>query len=1016
MKKGCIALTLTLAAGWFFRIAPAYATKMDRPITAWPLIYYRGDSEHANADVIWPVFRYERKGTWNRLAIRPFIFATQKDTDYRKTNVLWPLSGYEREGKSLSLYIFPLYWYGHNSSYRYNIFFPFYWSGNYGSWNYFHLWPLYGQNKNGNYREYSMVYPFFKYGYQKESTYKNMDLFWPIFNFRKNDQYNSLRLFPVIFVKNDYSQDYRHVNVLLFFSDYQRQGENQSLVIFPFYWQKRWGNYSYTHIWPLFGASRRGTYREYSTIYPFFRYGVDSDDDSVTWHALWPLAKYKQAGDYLYFRFFPLLYFSHKGINKQDFILPFYYRKQNEHFDFSMITPLFLRRETEESRMKLLIPLYYRQQDSKKDIQMVTPFYYSKKTPEQSLKTLAPLYFDYQQKDLGVRVFLPLLFHYRKGPFSFSTFAPVYFHAEDKKTESAFTYFFPFYGIYSRGEAISRHFLLFPLYSRLYDNKLALRAYDVLWPLFHYEESPRGLSVRALPLYIHNRTGQYNFTGVIPFYWHYQGGNTKYLHLLPLFSEIRKGNTYGKKFILGPLYMSSYDTTIQAKSLSILFPLFSYQKEKGTLSSWLLPLFYHRKDATETFTFGSFVLFPPYFYYKENRYKNSYSKNLHLWPFYGRFESGSYKEYSMLWPLFRIGRDDKEQYRKVHLLLYYHEGEKEDYSTTFFPLYKSNKDGLTHYSWLFPIYYHRGDEKREETFGTLCLFPPYLYRLNDGQKKIFHVWPFFGRYQNENYQEYSTLWPLFRIGEDKEHDYRKLNIALYYYRRLQEDTFTAVFPMWWHRNSPEMKSDKTLLLYNYIREGDRKSLRLFWLLFPEVSLVKIDKTPNESRNSFFPLYHYNKDKDETGFHIAYFFTPELSLFGVNHRQDYNKSFLFPLYHYGRYKQDKSFRLGWLFYPGIALFKYDNNGYAKTNTLFPLYSYKHIKGSRERVETASKEFRILWRLVRSYRSANASTLEINPLYYYEQKKGEGSYWAILGGLFGLETAPSGNKKARLFWIF
>jgi len=46
----------------------------------------------------------------------------------------------------------------------------------------------------------------------------------------------------------------------------------------------------------------------------------------------------------------------------------------------------------------------------------------------------------------------------------------------------------------------------------------------------------------------------------------------------------------------------------------------------------------------------------------------------------------------------------------------------------------------------------------------------------------------------------------------------------------------------------------------------------------------------------------------------------------------------------------------------------------------------------------------------------SSIEFNPFYYYETEEGKGSYWAILGGLFGVETTPEEKKRVRVFWIF
>jgi hypothetical protein len=73
-------------------------------------------------------------------------------------------------------------------------------------------------------------------------------------------------------------------------------------------------------------------------------------------------------------------------------------------------------------------------------------------------------------------------------------------------------------------------------------------------------------------------------------------------------------------------------------------------------------------------------------------------------------------------------------------------------------------------------------------------------------------------------------------------------------------------------------------------------------------------------------------------------------------------------------------------------------------------------SYERKDADTMDFRFLWRFIRRSTTKASSNFEFNPFYYYESEEGKGSYWTILGGLFGIETTPEQKKRVRVFWVF
>ncbi len=114
--------------GWPSPSQPARAESISRTIPAWPLLYYRPGVDASELDILWPLLRYEREGTWTRYALRPYLFSIENNPlqDFRRVNLLWKLSAYERHSQELSFHVFPLYWYHTSPSSEQHVIFPLY--------------------------------------------------------------------------------------------------------------------------------------------------------------------------------------------------------------------------------------------------------------------------------------------------------------------------------------------------------------------------------------------------------------------------------------------------------------------------------------------------------------------------------------------------------------------------------------------------------------------------------------------------------------------------------------------------------------------------------------------------------------------------------------------------------------------------------------------------------------------------------------------------------------------------
>jgi hypothetical protein len=411
------------------------------------------------------------------------------------------------------------------------------------------------------------------------------------------------------------------------------------------------------------------------------------------------------------------------------------------------------------------------------------------------------------------------------------------------------------YGKYQRGENVSRHYFLFPLYANLEDEEIGLKGWDFLWPLVHYEASPSISSLRLLPLYWHTQKPDYEVRVGFPLFWSVTSGENSYRHFLPFYGVHKKGDWYSKSFVLGLVYIGTKNKMTGMERQDILFPLISNSKK------------------------------------------------------------GSQKE-----------------------------------------------------SWFIPFYYSSKKPDDEITLGALAFLPPYYINSKGPEKDLYHIWPFYGRYRLGSYDEHSFIWPFMRFGEDKVNEEKNTHVFLYYNKTGKKNAFTTFFPLWLHHKTPRTTRDGSLFIhwYEHDQQAAGTRLSLLWLVPNHVSFVSYHKKPDYLQHGLFPLYTYASNKqDET----------------------LRWSFLWPLFHYNR----------------------DGEDIKQTSFLWQVISY-------EREGKNSSEFRFLWRFIRKSKTPTSAVFEFNPLFYTESEEGKGSYWAILGGLIGVETTPAGKRNMRFFWFF
>lgn len=1056
--------SLSAAKSW------AKIDKTSRPIPAWPLIYHKETDQRADTEVLWPIFHYEKEDSWSRFALRPLIFSTESDPqkDYRKTSFVWPLSTYKREGNARNFHIFPLYWHGDNPYNTYNVVFPIYWNLVGPGYSHKHFWPLYGASKTQDSVEHSSLYPFVRYKKNFATNEVNMDAFWPLINYRKNERSVSHRLLPLYLYQRDkedsvgyfltyfwkMNQDSRQKGFLPLWY-HSQSDQHRTDLLFPLYFNKTAPGENIRFITPLYSKwdslnssvqmllplwySSKGANHKSDLLLPFY-YNHESPEKYrqfiTPFYTKW--GEGNSSGQAL----LPLWYSSNSPQHNTNLLFPLFYNKITPEGRTRFITPLYGQWDKADSSTKTLLPLWLSSRSSNKSTDLLFPLYYNKSTPKSRtrfitplysswqtnnslFRTLLPLYYDYQKEDYKFQMALPLLYRYHNGPLTFSSFFPLYYHSENTAKDSEFTYYFPLYGSYKRGDYFTRHLFLFPFYASVNDEANQFKSWDLLWPLFHYEQTPDSLAKRALPIYWRTKDGDRELTVGFPLYWHYKNAEVDSKHFLPLYGSHSRGDWYKKKYVLGPVYMKTSDKTKELTRQDILFPLASNIKEGENQKSWIFPFYYKKKSPNESVTLGSLALLPPYYLNKKDGNKQTF----HIFPFYGESSEGDwYTKTSLLGALYTSTKDKRKDLSRQDAL---------------FSLFSKSREGDRHRSWLAPFYYHSEQPCQSKTMASLALLPPYYINLKSPNKSTFHVWPFYGEQTDGAYKEHSILWPLTNFGSDPETQTSKSWVLPFYYKHKDQGSDLALGslallpPYYINKKAPNQQTTHLWPFYGYKEDNSYREHNFLWPLAgfgsdPENDLEKShvllyshNRKGNQETTSILPIWLHEKDGDKT-FDLSLFLhmyehdpkqytklsmlwlvpIVELSLFNLELRPQKTKHRLFPFYSYqsNQITEEKDFSFLW------PLISHEKKGDTITNTgfLWQVVSYKQKNAE-------NKDFRVLWRFIRKSKAPTSSTFEINPLFYSEKDEKKGTYWAILGGLIGAETTPLGEKNYRFLWV-
>lgn len=729
---------------------------------------------------------------------------------------------------------------------------------------------------------------------------------------------------------------------------------------------------------PLFAASSRasGALHRSALGYPdylnLFERRLDPDRGLSEWHALTVWSKESPGDRYRHY-------------------WPFYgFREREGSVERSTLWPLFRRRAGPEGELELhapwpLVALHRR-------------------GAERSARAL-PLFASRSDAagwerppiiELAMASPVPLWYRASGHEHDYRRFLWLYWHVE--RPGSRRRVVGPWYSLEEGTDR--RHFGLFPLY---HGSRWASGAFDaalpglvsyrargsaatVLPPLYWRFSSPSSTTTALVPLYFDRSSAGDRLSVVFPVYYRFSSAAADTRYWFPLYGSVSRGGVTRRRFLLFPLYSRAKDEELGLSALDIAWPILHLEKSSDTASTRVLPLYWSRNAPSGRFR----LLFPLYWESEAGDTRHRYVPPL----LYGDFEREGVLRVRAAGPLWwRIERPGMA-YRRDDVLLSL-------YSRTL-----SDQEVREH---LFPFYWRKSGPA-----ASYRRFPPLggWESSDDGERSRFLLGftPTLSlfEFRRSPFEGERVDRALLYYRKDSHASSASAFVPLYFRWRDAEEKALVLFPIWsqhedlargeWRRAvlglwggfslaefSGDVKggrSARVLLFYDREEDGERFTFfaPLYWRL----------ASSGYSWSQLFPLFAARREDSEGERSVGVLgVTPRWSLLRWARDREETRSGLWPLYGSSRRADGGSstfYALG--FHPKIAAFTRERDG-------------------------DSLDVRVLFRLLRWRRSADGSALEVNPLFY-RTREGGTRYWAVLGGLFGVETRPDGGRSYTWLW--
>lgn len=445
-----------------------------------------------------------------------------------------------------------------------------------------------------------------------------------------------------------------------------------------------------------------------------------------------------------------------------------------------------------------------------------------------------------------------------------------------------------------------------------------------------------------------------------------------------------------------------------------------------------------------------------------------------LWPAYSQIRTpgDGLQQTDVLFPLFHVSHEGDE--RRTGLLRPLFDLATDDEGTfdldVVWPLVKWRDSAARQERRFWPLYRHRWDaDSWDREFLHVWRAGETVRKDPAENESYLHVWPLFGTETDGSEESTWVASGLYRrkTDPDRELDETGLLGPLVEWSTEGQERHTRVLPFFWHREDidvapprPARPDGEPTAAVEPASEGETILFPFWWhtwdregefsMLFPLLGSYESDDGESWATSVGGPLYvggqdeektwtwlaaplvHWSNAPDEWDFHLF----PVLWLGGDERGGGH--AHLWPLYgHHDYGLTDRHYVAAPFFqytskqgeweldapWP-LVQFAADEDG--GSSRVFPLYSHESDAGKTDGdvlffvstwesdEEADEHDFRILWRLVESTRSAGKDTFVVNPLFRHETNDRGDSHWSFLFGLIG-RTETQGETDWRWLWL-
>ncbi len=604
-----------------------------------------------------------------------------------------------------------------------------------------------------------------------------------------------------------------------------------------------------------------------------------------------------------------------------------------------------------------------------------------------------------QESELHLLGVKPLtLFRGMSGPdAAASHFVPLYEYDRDgdarrlallgvpRMGESAVTWSL-FEGI--RTPSLSAH-RLFPLYRYRRDDQARTREWEALLLWWHRENEQRMrnvfvplvdvlhdkteevrevgvLGIRPLTLFKHRLTPTGREHSFVLLYGYERDGDRgrvsaiglPHLGTLPalsLFAREWTATSSSSRFF--PVYRSHHDEVAKVRDWDALL-LWWHRETAQRSRNTVVPLFDREVEVDTQASRGSALGLP--------RLGTLPALSLVAW------EAGPSLTAHRFFPVYRYHHDKATQVRDWDaLLLWWHRETAQRSRNVIVPLFDREVETATQAT--------RGSVLGLPRMGALPALS--LFTWEAGPSLTMH-----------------RLFPVWAYERDEDAKRMSMNILLLY----------------WRLRSPEQSSTVALPLFTDFEDHQKQERAIGILGLGPLSMYYQVTSPVSRTARFFPLVGYRHDREKDERHLGVLGVAPLSLYYGFASPTASERRLFPLFRYtaDHVKDEAALSVLW----PLVDYRRVGGRVAEASVLWWLYHYRSP-------EAGDREFWVMGYppvafIVRT-ETPETTRVEINPilpLWWRESVAGQGTSWALFGGLVGVDALPDGGRKVRLFWLF